>query len=169
MNSWNMCYLHKHFNFTHITNRVLWKCVVKVLRNNISALYHCNDYHLIKYHIKLESIVWKMLRYRVQRPNNLRNIGYNSAQKIDRLSYLGVGQRMIHETNATHHLSCFANMGGTIRWITEDLFTFCSFVAWPNAGNLARLIKYNLVNWFVQHVGASVDRAESGKTLRQFS
>ena len=80
---------------------------------------------LIKYHMKLESIVWKML----QRPNNLRNIGYNSAQKIGCLSYLGVGQRMIHETNATHHLSCFANMGGTIRWITEDLFTFCSFVA----------------------------------------
>lgn len=127
----------------------------------------------------LPAIVWKILRYRVQRPNNLliedhwlqfcSNKRLKSNFLAVHLTYLGIGQRMIHETNATHHLSCFANMGGTIRWITVDLFTLCSFVSWPYAGNLARLIKYNLVNRFVQHVGASVDRAESGKTLRQFS
>lgn len=52
----------------------------------VFALHHCNDYDLIKY-IKFESIglptiVWKMLRYRIQRPNNLKNNGYNAAQKI---------------------------------------------------------------------------------------
>ena len=52
------------------------------------------------------------------------------------VTYLGVGQRMIHKANASHDLSSFADTTRTIRRITVDLFTLGNLVARLDPDNL---------------------------------
>ena len=62
------------------------------------------------------------------------------------VTYLGVRQRMIHKTNASHDLSSLADTTRTIRRITVDLFTLCRFVARPDASNFAFYFQSEMAN-----------------------
>merc|ERR1719184_386423 len=62
------------------------------------------------------------------------------------------------------HLPCLLYFVTNIGRITIDLLTLGSLSTALHADNLASFV-HNLLDRFVQHVGSTVDRRQTGKTL----
>lgn len=79
----------------------------------------------------------------------------------------GVGNGMIHQTDATNDLALLADSVGYVGRVTVDLLAFGDLLAGTHTDNLASLADNNLVDRLVQHVGAAVDCRKSGKSCKK--
>ena len=67
-----------------------------------------------------------------------------------------------HDTiNKTNLFDAIWNVG----WVTINLFATCHLTAGSHANHFAIFVD-NFVNLLVQHVGATVNGAQTGETLR---
>lgn len=75
---------------------------------------------------------------------------------------------MVQNANASNDLTHLINSVKHIGWITINLLAAGHLGAGSYSHRLA-IFKDNLIDWLVQHVGASVNCAQTRETLRQLA
>lgn len=75
---------------------------------------------------------------------------------------------MIQNADTANDLSHFVYAVENVGWITIDLLASGHLISRPNS-NGAPILKDNFVYRFVEHVGATVNGAQSSKPLRQLA
>ena len=82
---------------------------------------------------------------------------------------LRVGDRVIHQADATDHLSGLLHQAGDVRRIAKHLFTFGSLAAALDADDFAVVSVNEFVHGLIQHVGSSIDSGQASKALGKLS
>ena len=97
----------------------------------------------------------------------------------DDLNTVGVfctRNRVLEDTDGADDLAILYNAelsaltgGAKVARITDDLFGFDSFGSAAYTNEFTVIVRNDLVNRFVEHVGTTVDGGEARKCLRQLS
>ena len=81
---------------------------------------------------------------------------------------LRVGNGVVEQADAAHHLSHFADAVRCVRRVAVDLLAPGGLATRAHAHHLS-VLDQNLVDWFVQHVSAAIYSTEPSEALRQFT